>query len=77
MVSCWYSCCYSVPFVSAAFFLFTTFSEFSNSTDSQKRTLTQAFARCEAYEIEMPIYTNEIQLTEDFMVGVRNSTVNG
>ena len=60
--------------MNAAFSLSATFSEFSILTNTQKRTLTHAYARCEAYELEA---AKEIRLTEDFMAGVRSSAANG
>ena len=44
---------------------------------SKKETSTEANAECSIYELEMPIYTNEIKLTNDFQEGVRSATNTG
>lgn len=68
---------YSYLFVKASFSLSVEFSQFSNSTKSQHRTVTQSNARCEVYTVDMPVFSNEIPLTKSFQEAVKLAAGNG
>ena len=59
--------------MSAAFSLSASFDEFSSSAVGRTQTISQANAECSIYTLEMPLYTNEINLTEDFTEGVKEA----
>jgi hypothetical protein len=65
----------SFDFLKAAFSFSRTFDQFSNSTDTHKQTSCQSNAECTVYTIDMPIYSNDIPLTRDFIGGVRESVI--
>jgi hypothetical protein len=63
----------SYDFLKAAFSFSRTFEEFRNSTQTHKQTSIQSNAECTVYTIDMPIYSNEIPLSKDFVGGVHES----
>jgi hypothetical protein len=59
--------------MSAKFSFSFAFASVSNSTVSKNQTSTQTNAECTVYTLEMPVYTNEMELSKDFIQGVKQS----
>lgn len=49
------------------------YRSFVNNTVSKNMSSVQTNAECTVYSVEMPIYSNELQLSNDFIMGVRQS----
>lgn len=60
-------------FLKAAFSFSNAFEQFSNSTQAYNETSSQANAECTVYTAEMPLFSNKIQLSDDFSDGVKYS----
>ncbi len=63
----------SGAFLKAAFSFSSAFEQFSNSTQAYNETSSQANAECTAYTAEMPLFSNNIKLSDDFSNGVKYS----
>lgn len=59
--------------MSAKFSFSYAYSSFSNNTVSKKLTSSQTNAECTLYTLQMPIYSNELTLSNDFINGVKQS----
>ncbi len=62
--------------MSAKFGFSFAFQSFVNSTVSKNMSSVQSNAECTVITIEMPIFTNEMELSADFINGVKQSSAN-
>lgn len=53
--------------MSAKFSFSYAFASVSNNTVSKNMTSLQTNAECTVYTLEMPVYTNQLELSKDFV----------